>query len=337
MKNLSILFLNFFLGIILIFSSCNTQETKSEAHIVLDPLSSWNEGESKQAILDFVTRTTTEGTPDFIPESDRVAVFDNDGTLWSEQPIYFQLAYAIDFIKKEAPNHPEWSNKEPYKSLLAGDMEQVLAGGEKTLLQLVMASHAGMSGEEFNKSVTSWLETAKHPKTGKPYEQMIFQPMVELLEYLRANSYKTFIVSGGGIDFMRVWAEKAYGIPPYQVIGSSIKAQYEVIDGIPVIIKLPELNFIDDKEGKPVGIHYHIGKRPVFAAGNSDGDYAMLQYTSTGDGPRFGMIVHHTDSVREFAYDRDSPIGNLAKGLDDATKYDWLIIDMQKDWKVIYP
>lgn len=298
---------------------------------------SWNKGSAKQSIIDFIEKTTTEGSPDFIPESDRIAVFDNDGTLWSEQPMYFQLAYALDYIKIEAPNHPEWTGKEPFKSLLDGDMNKVLAGGEKALIQLVMASHAGMDSEAFTKSVEDWLATAVHPKTGKPYTQMIFQPMVELLDLLRSKGYKTFIVSGGGIDFMRVWTEKAYGIPPYQVIGSSIKSAYKVIDGIPKITKIPELNFIDDKDGKPVGIHQHIGKRPVFAAGNSDGDYQMLEYTTTGSGLRLGMIVHHTDSVREYAYDRVSHIGKLEKGLDDAKKFNWLIVDMKNDWNKIFP
>lgn len=302
-----------------------------------ESLSSWNEGSTKQAIVDFIDKTTTVGNPDFIPEADRIAVFDNDGTLWSEQPMYFQLAYAIDFVKKEAPDHPEWKEKEPFKSLLEGNLTKVLAGGEHALVQLVMASHAGMSAEEFESSVTQWLSTAVHPKTGKPYQEMIYQPMIELLEFLRAHQYKTFIVSGGGVDFMRVWAEKAYGIPPYQVIGSSIKSAYEVVDGKPTIVKLPELNFIDDKEGKPIGIHQHIGKRPVLAAGNSDGDYQMLDYTTSGTGLRFGMIVHHTDSIREFAYDRGSSIGRLEKGLDDAKAKGWLVIDMAKDWKTIYP
>lgn len=300
-------------------------------------LISWNEGSTKQAIVDFIEKTTTEGSPDFIPETDRIAVFDNDGTLWSEQPMYFQLAYAIDFVKKEAQNHPEWAGKEPFKSLLEGNLNKVLAGGEKALIQLVMASHAGMDSEQFTKSVEDWLETAVHPKTGKPYNEMIFQPMVELLELLRSKGYKTFIVSGGGVDFMRVWAEKAYGIPPYQVIGSSIKVKYESSDSVANLTKLPELNFIDDKEGKPVGIHQYIGKRPVFAVGNSDGDYEMLQWTSLGPGQRFGLMIHHTDSVREYAYDSLSSIGKLKKGLDDQAKYNWKIVDMAKDWKTIYP
>lgn len=301
------------------------------------PLPSWNDGPTKEKILEFVAKTTTEGSSDFVPVADRIAVFDNDGTLWSEQPMYFQLAYAIDFVKKEASNHPEWKEKEPFKSLLEGNLTKVLAGGEHALAQLVMASHAGMSTEEFESSVNQWLSSAVHPKTGRPYQEMIYQPMIELLEFLRNNQYKTFIVSGGGVDFMRVWAEKAYGIPPYQIIGSSIKSKYQVVNGKPAIIKLPELNFIDDKEGKPLGIHQHIGKRPVFAAGNSDGDYQMLEYTTSGAGLRFGMIVHHTDSIREFAYDRGSSIGRLEKGLDDAEAKGWLVMDMAKDWNQIYP
>jgi phosphoglycolate phosphatase-like HAD superfamily hydrolase len=318
-------------------SNQSMKPNPTEQIIESDLLISWQDGRSKKSIIDFVTKTTTEGSADFIPEADRIAVFDNDGTLWSEQPMYFQLAYAIDFVKKEATTHPEWKEKEPFKSLLEGNLTKVLAGGEHALVQLVMASHAGMSTEEFESSVTQWLSTAVHPKTGKPYQEMIYQPMIELLEFLRAHQYKTFIVSGGGVDFMRVWAEKAYEIPPYQVIGSSIKSAYEVVDGKPTIVKLPELNFIDDKEGKPIGIHQHIGKQPVFAAGNSDGDYQMLDYTTSGTGLRFGMIVHHTDSIREFAYDRGSSIGRLEKGLDDAKTKGWLVIDMAKDWKTIYP
>lgn len=324
--------------IFLFLASCTTKSPtlselpKSET----DPLPSWNEGISKSVIIDFVTKTTTSGNSDFIPEEDRIAVFDNDGTLWAEQPMYFQLAYAIDFVKKESENHPEWKKKEPFKSLLDGDIQHVMEGGEKSLFEIIMASHAGMTSDEFQKSVSDWLNSATHPKTGKPYNQMIYQPMVELLDYLRANGFKTFIVSGGGIDFMRVWAEKAYAIPPYQVIGSSIKSKYEMVDGMPVITKLPELNFIDDKAGKPVGIYQHIGKRPIMAAGNSDGDYEMLQYVTSGEGPRLGMFVHHTDSIREFSYDRDSHIGKLSKGLDDAPQNNWLIIDMKSDWNKVF-
>ena len=302
------------------------------------PLQSWNEGSSKQAILNFVAKTTQEGSPDFVPIADRIACFDNDGTLWGEQPMYFQLAYAIDFIKKEASKHPEWNSKEPFKSLLEGDIKSVLAGGEHAIIQLVMASHTGMTTEQFDQSVKDWIGTAKHPVSQQPYTQMVYKPMLELLDYLRANGFKTFIVSGGGVDFLRVWAEEVYGIPPYQIVGSSVKVNYQVAeDGIPSLFKLPEINFIDDKEGKPAGIYHHIGKRPVFTAGNSDGDYAMLEWTSTGTGyPRFGMIVHHTDSAREVSYDRNSSIGRLEKGLDDAAKFSWLIVDMKNDWNKIF-
>jgi len=302
------------------------------------PLQSWNEGSSKQAILNFVAKTTQEGSPDFVPIADRIACFDNDGTLWGEQPMYFQLAYAIDFIKKEASKHPEWNSKEPFKRLLEGDIKSVLAGGEHAIIQLVMASHTGMTTEQFDQSVKDWIGTAKHPVSQQPYTQMVYKPMLELLDYLRANGFKTFIVSGGGVDFLRVWAEEVYGIPPYQIVGSTVKVNYQVAeDGIPSLFKLPEINFIDDKEGKPAGIYHHIGKRPVFTAGNSDGDYAMLEWTSTGTGyPRFGMIVHHTDSAREVSYDRNSSIGRLEKGLDDAAKFSWLIVDMKNDWNKIF-
>jgi len=252
-----------------------------------DPLTSWNDGASKKSIIDFVKKTTTAGSPDFVPVADRIACFDNDGCLWSEQPMYFQLAFALDQIKEMAINHPEWKSKQPFKAVLENDMKTVIAGGEKTLVAIIMASHAGMDTETFEASVKKWIATATHPKTGKHYNEMIYQPMVELLQYLRANEYKTFIVSGGGIDFMRAWTEAAYGIPPYQIVGSSGGYSYTVKNDRGVVIKLPELNFNDDKEGKPVGIVRHIGKRPVFSAGNSDGDYAMLQYTSTGSGPRF--------------------------------------------------
>lgn len=299
---------------------------------------SWNEGDSKEAILAFVTKTTKEDSTDFIPVADRIATFDNDGTLWSEQPMYFQLAFAINQVKAMAPQHPEWKTKQPFKALLEGDLKTALAGGEKALLQIVAVTHAGMTTEAFEKSVKDWMATATHPISKKPYNEMVYQPMLELLTYLRANGYKTFIVSGGGVDFMRPWVEQAYGIPPDQVVGSSGKVKYEVVDGKPVLLKLPELNFNDDKDGKPVGIHQFIGKRPVFAAGNSDGYYQMLEWTTTAIGyPRFGLLVHHTDAEREFAYDRDSHIGQLNKGLDDAAKNNWLIVDMKNDWAKIYP
>lgn len=308
-----------------------------ENPVAKDPLPSWNDGATKKSIIDFVTKTTKEGSKDFIPVADRIACFDNDGTLWSEQPMYFQLAFAIDRIKAMEQQHPEWKTTQPFQALLEGDMKTVMAGGEKSLMQIVAVTHSGMTTDEFEKTVKDWMATATHPKTGKHYNEMIFQPMVELLSYLRTNDYKTFIVSGGGIDFMRPWVEQAYGIPPEQVIGSSGKVKYDTTNGKPVLIKLPEINFIDDKAGKPVGIYQYIGKRPVFTAGNSDGDYDMLQYTTAGSGPRFGMIVHHTDAIREWAYDGQSHIGNLQKGLDDAAKYNWLVVDMKNDWKKIYP
>jgi phosphoglycolate phosphatase-like HAD superfamily hydrolase len=302
-----------------------------------DPLPSWNDTPSKKAIVSFVEKTTTAGSPDYVVPAERIATFDNDGCLWSEQPMYFQAFYIFDRIKDLAPQHPEWKDKEPFASVLKGDVKSALAGGEHALLEMAMATHAGLTSEEFNKVITDWLATAKHPTTGKPYTDMVYQPMLELLAYLRANDFKTFIVSGGGIDFMRVFAEETYGIPPEQVIGSSIKAKYELRDGKPVIVKIPELDFIDDKEGKPVGIYQHIGRRPIFAAGNSDGDYQMLEWTTSGTGARIGLIVHHTDAEREFAYDRESHIGKLDKGLDDGPGRGWVIVSVKDDWKSIYP
>jgi phosphoglycolate phosphatase-like HAD superfamily hydrolase len=313
-----------------------TMRQQGELVNAKDPLPSWNEGTSKKLIIDFVTKTTKQGGPDFIPVNDRIACFDNDGTLWSEQPMYFQLAFAVDRVKVMAPQHPEWKTTQPFQGVLEGDLKTAFSGGVKSILQIVGATHAGMTTDQFDKIVKDWIATAKHPKTGKLYSEMIFQPMVELLNYLRANGYKTFIVSGGGVDFMRAWAEKAYGIPPDQVVGSSGKVTYDIVDGKPVINKHPDLNFFDDKEGKPVAIHQYIGKRPVFTAGNSDGDYAMLQWTSTGSGARFGMIVDHTDAEREWDY-RKSPMGTLEKGIEDAKKYNWVIVDMKRDWKKIFP
>ena len=302
-----------------------------------DQLPSWSEGEVKNSIISFVEKVTTEGSEDFVPPSERIAAFDNDGTLWAEQPVYFQLIYAIDRVKKLAAKHPEWKEKEPFASVLKGDIEKALAGGHEAIGQLVVASHAGVTSEEFDAAVREWLETARHPKFDRPYNELVYQPMLELLEYLRSNGFKTFIVSGGGIDFMRVFAEETYGIPPEQVIGSSIKAKYQVRDGKPVIVKMPELNFIDDKEGKPVGIHQHIGRRPIFAGGNSDGDFQMLEWTTAGPGARFGLLVHHTDEDREWAYDRDSHIGKLVRGLDEAETRGWSLVDMKTDWKTVFP
>jgi phosphoserine phosphatase len=302
-----------------------------------DALPSWNDGKSKDAIVHFVQAVNRVGGPDFVPVAERIAVFDNDGTLWSEQPMYFQLAFAIDRVKALAPEHPEWQNEEPFKSVLAGDLKSALAGGEHAILELVMASHAGNTTEEFWESVRDWIATAKHPKAGRPYTEMVYQPMLELLAYLRANGFKIFIVSGGGIEFMRVFAEDVYGVPPEQVIGSSIKTKYEIRDGKPALVRLPELNFIDDKAGKPVGINQHIGRRPIAAFGNSDGDLQMLQWTAAGEGTRFCLYVHHTDAEREWAYDRESHIGKLDKGLDEAQQKGWTLVDMKRDWKVVYP
>jgi phosphoserine phosphatase len=302
-----------------------------------DPLPSWNDGKSKQSIAAFVKKVTQEGTPDFIPVPERIAVFDNDGTLWAEQPMYFQFFFALDRIKVLAPQHPEWKEKEPFASLLKGDMKAALAGGEASLVKIVMATHAGLTTEEFEKAVSDWIATAKHPKTGKLYTEMVYQPMLELLTYLRANGFKTFIVSGGGIEFMRPWVEKTYGIPPEQVIGSSGGLKYEIRDGKPVLVKTPDIFHNDDKDGKPVGIQRHIGRRPIAAFGNSDGDLQMLQWTAAGAGPRFCLYVHHTDAEREFAYDRESHIGKLSKGLDEAAAKGWTIVDMKTDWKSIFP
>ncbi len=314
-------------------SGSNTSGAQAQA----DPLPSWNDGPAKKAVLDFVARVTKEGGPDFVPPAERIAVFDNDGTLWSEQPAYFQAAFVNDRVKALADKHPEWKEKQPFKGVLEGDLKAVLAGGEKALVELVMATHAGMTTEEFETTVKDWLATARHPKFKRPYTDLVFQPMLELLAYLRQSGFKTYIVSGGGIEFMRPWVEKVYGVPPEQVVGSSIKVKYELRDGKPVLLRLPEIDFIDDKAGKPVGIHKFIGRRPVAAFGNSDGDYEMLVWTTAGKGPRFGLIVHHTDAEREWAYDRDSHVGRLDKALDEAPRRGWVVVDMKKDWKVIYP
>ena len=302
-----------------------------------DSLPSWKDGKTKQSIIDFVTKVTKEGSPDFVPPEERIATFDNDGTLWAEQPMYVQLVFALDRVKTLAPQHPEWKDQEPFASLLKGDVKGALAGGEHAILEILMATHAGMTTEEFETIVKDWIATAKHPTTKRPYTEMVYQPMLELLAYLRANDFKTFIVSGGGIEFMRPWTEKVYGIPPEQVIGSSIKTRFESPDGKPVLVRLPELNFMDDKEGKPVGINQHIGRRPIAAFGNSDGDLQMLQWTTAGQGPRFALYVHHTDAEREWAYDRKSSIGRLDKGLDEAREKGWTVLDMKQDWKIIYP
>lgn len=302
----------------------------------MDPLPSWNECEAKKSITAFVEKVSTEGSTSFVRPAERIAVFDNDGTLWAEQPMYFQAFFIFDQIKQLAPQHPEWKEKEPFASVLKSDYKTALAGGEHALAQLLAATHAGMTTKDFEKNVADWITTAKHPKTAKLFTEMAYQPMIELLTYLRANGFKTFIVSGGGIEFMRPWAERVYGIPPEQVIGTCGGLKYEMRDGKPVLMKLPELVHNDDKEGKPVGIQRHIGRRPLMAFGNSDGDFAMLEWTTSGDGPRFGMIIHHTDAEREWAYDRDSHIGKLDKGLDHASAKGWNVVDMKRDWKIIF-
>lgn len=303
-----------------------------------DPLPSWNNGPSKKAITTFVKAVTGKSSPDYVQPSERIAVFDNDGTLWSEQPVYFQFFFVMDRIKELAKDHPEWKQQQPFQAALAGDMKALAAVGKKGLMELVMTTHAGMTTNEFTDIVKKWLQTAKHPTLHKSYTQLVFKPMLELLAYLRANDFKTFIVSGGGIDFMRPWTEKVYGIPPEQVVGSSIVSKFEIRDGKSVLVREAKLNFIDDKEGKPVGINQHIGRRPIFAFGNSDGDLQMLQYTTLGaKGKSFAGIVHHTDQNREFAYDHDSHIGRLDKALVEAETHGWTVVDMKKEWKVIYP
>jgi hypothetical protein len=316
-----------------------TQNTDITTNIdeIVDPLPSWNEGPTKEAIMSYVNDVTAEGSTNFIPASDRIATFDNDGNLWSEQPAYFQLFFAIDRIKALAPDHPEWKTTQPYQAVLENDMKTLMSFGEHGLLEIVMATHAGITVGEFEQIVKDWMATAKHPRFNKPYNELVYQPMLELLNYLRENDFKTFIVSGGGIEFMRPWTEEVYGIPKDQVVGSSIKTKYDYNDGNPVIRRLPELNFIDDKEGKPEGINQFIGKKPVFTSGNSDGDLQMLRWGDSHTYPSFQLYVHHTDSIREWAYDRKSSVGRLDKGLDEALEKGWTVVDMKADWKVVYP
>ncbi len=303
-----------------------------------DPLPSWNDGVAKKSIVDFVARVTAQGGADFVPPAERIATFDNDGTLWTEQPYYFQLAFAFDRIKAMAPQHPEWKAQQPFKALLENDEQALAASGEKGLLQIVATTHAGITTEEFSKSVLDWLATARHPRFNRTYDSLVYKPMLELLAYLRANGFKTFIVSGGGVEFMRPWVEKTYGIAPEQVVGSSGVVNFQTgPDGKPELVKLAKVEFIDDGPGKPVGINRFIGRRPIFAFGNSDGDLQMLQWTVSGSGPRFAGIVHHTDAVREYAYDRESKIGKLDKAWDEAKAKGWTVVDMQQDWKAVFP
>jgi phosphoglycolate phosphatase-like HAD superfamily hydrolase len=300
------------------------------------PLTSWNDGPAKRAIVRFVTDATTPGTPSFVPPAERIAVFDNDGTLWPEQPMYVQLAFALDRVRALAPQHPDWKGRQPFKAALEGDAKALAESGERGLLELVMATHAGMTSDAFAQVVRDWMRTARHPTIGRPYTELAFVPMRELLDYLRANGFATWIVSGGGVEFLRVFAEELYGVPPEQVIGSGIKAKYEVRDGRPVIVRLPEIDFIDDKSGKPVGIHKFIGRRPIAAFGNSDGDVEMLEWTTSAPGARLGVIVHHDDAGREFAYDRTSPFGKLDRGLDEARTRGWLVVSIGNDWRTVH-
>jgi phosphoserine phosphatase len=321
---------------ILCLYACTPSREQQET-IQTDPLPSWNEGNTKQAIIDYVMDVTKEESENFIPVSDRIATFDNDGNLWSEQPMYFQLLFAMDRIKVLAPEHPEWKTQQPFKAVLDNDMKELSKYEVPGILELVMGSHAGMTTEEFEAIVKDWLATARHPRFDRPFTDLVYQPMLELLQYLRDHDFKTFIVSGGGIEFMRPWVEEGYGIPPDQVVGSSIKTEFDYNNGNPVIKRLPEMDFIDDKEGKPIGIHKFIGKKPVFASGNSDGDLQMMQWTASNKYKSFMLYLHHTDGDREWAYDRESHIGRLDKGLDEAKEKGWTVIDMKEDWKIIYP
>jgi hypothetical protein len=322
------------LGALLLLSGAPNAQT--------DPLASWNDGPAKASVIAFVEKVTKPGSPDFIPLAERIATFDNDGTLWCEQPAPVQLYFALDRVKALAPQHPEWNTKEPFASLLKGDLATALAGGDQAILEFFMATHAGMTTVEFEQIVKGWIATAKHPKTGKLFTDMTYKPMVELLSYLRANGFKNFIVSGGGIEFMRPWTERVYGIPPEQVVGSSIKAKFEMRDGKPVLLRLPELNFIDDKSGKPAGINQHIGRRPIAAFGNSDGDKEMLEYTQGGGGARFMLLVLHDDAAREYAYGParglpDVKLGAFTQGLYEQAKKDgWIVVSMKDDWKQIF-
>ncbi|MDF2812963.1 MAG: NapD-like protein [Microvirga sp.] len=322
---------------LLIFAAMTAGLAATHSVAQTDPLPSWNDGNAKSAIVEFVKRVTTEGGPDFVPIEERIATFDNDGTLWTEQPNYVQAMFVFDRIAAMAKERPEMKETQPFKAVLEADRATLAALGEQGLVELVTATHSGMSTADFEKTVSDWIATARHPRFHRPYTELVYQPMLELLAHLRANGFKTFIVSGGGVEFMRPWTAKAYGIPPEQVIGSSGKTAYALNGDKPVINKLPTVEFIDDGPGKPVGINRFIGRRPIFAAGNSDGDLQMLQWTTLDAGPRFALIVHHTDAEREYAYDRHSAVGKLDKALDEAPRRGWLVVDMKNDWKAIYP
>ena len=315
-----------------------TVGTAAVAQPATDALPSWNEGPVKQSILDFVARVTTEGSPDFVPAPERIATFDNDGTLWTEQPFYFQLAFAIDRVKALAPRHPEWKAKAPFNALLSNDAHKLAQLDKKGLLEIVAAAHTGVSTDEFTRAVVDWTRTARHPRFDRPYTELVFQPMLELLAHLRGSGFKTFVVSGGGIEFMRPWMEKVYGIPPEQIVGSSGAVTFEIgADGKPRLLKQPKIEFIDDGAGKPVGINRFIGRWPVLAVGNSDGDLQMLQYTAGGNGPRLAVYIHPDDAEREFAYDRTDRLAKLDKGLDEANAKGWVLVSMKRDWNAIFP
>jgi hypothetical protein len=307
-----------------------------EAPVAHDALASWNDGPSKRALVAFVERVTRLGGPEYVPPPERIAVFDNDGTLWSEQPVYNQLAFTIDRVKALAPEHPEWKERQPFQGVLQGDLKGALAGGHAALHDLLAATHTGNTTDEFDAAVSDWITSARHPTTKRLYTEMVYQPMLELLAYLRDNGFKTFIVSGGGADFMRPWSERVYGIVPEQVVGSRAKMKYEIRNGIPVLVRLPELAHFDDKGGKPVGIRELIGRRPIAAFGNSDGDFEMLEWTTAGRTPSFALIVDHTDGEREWAY-RTTPIGGLEHALSEAPKRGWTVVDMARDWKRVFP
>jgi hypothetical protein len=302
-----------------------------------DPLPSWNDGATKKAIVAFVGKVTAAGSPDFVPASDRIATFDNDGTLWAEKPVPFQVIFAFDRVKALAPQHPEWKTQEPFASVLKGDVQAVAAGGDKSLMEIMVATHAGMTTDEFAGTVEEWIASARHPASKRPFTEMVYQPMLELLAYLRRNGFKTFIVSGGGVEFMRPWTKRVYGIPPEQVIGSAGKLKLESRDGKPVLVKLPAVDLIDDKDGKPAAIHSRIGVRPIAAFGNSDGDRQMLEWAVAGDGARFALLVHHDDARREFAYDRADKLQKLDAAWNEAAARGWTVVSMKNDWATIFP
>lgn len=302
-----------------------------------DPLPSWNDGATKGAITDFVRNVTTEGSPGYVRAGDRIALFDNDGTLWVEQPMYTQLAFLLEDVRKLAPQHPEWRTTEPFKFVLEDDLAGLAAAGVPAIMELLAATQCGMTTEEFAKTAQDWIETARHPRFGRLYTQCVYQPMLELLDYLRANDFEVYIVTGGGMEFVRPWAERVYGVPQRRVVGSSLKTKFEMRDDQPVLIRTAEINLVDDGIGKPVGIHDFIGQQPIAAFGNSDGDLEMLQWTASGSGARLILLVHHTDAEREYAYDAHSAFGRLSKALDEAKARDWQIVDMKSDWKTIFP